>query len=138
MTVAGGFQLLSADAENRLTGELLHWELAEDLAVEENTAVGAQCRLSGHPRMSPREVRADAQLYAACIGETKIPMVTGLELGEEIPPDPDRPSLILRRAGHKGLWELAKETGTTPEAIWAANSLTEDPDPDRLLLIPVP
>lgn len=68
----------------------------------------------------------------------KLLAVTGLSLGGEIPKDPLRPSLILRRAGNHRLWDLAREAGTTVDAIQRANCLTEEPDPGRMLLIPVP
>ena len=50
----------------------------------------------------------------------------------------NRPSLILRRAGEDGLWSLAKDTGSTLDAIRRANNLQNDPDPNQILLIPVP
>ena len=65
-------------------------------------------------------------------------MVTGVEMGEQIKPDPNRPSLILRRAGSQLLWEIAKETGSTVEAIRTANGLKEEPAAGQMLLIPVP
>ena len=52
-------------------------------------------------------------------------------------PYPDRPSLILCRMGQEPLWELAKESLSTVEAIRQANGLTEDPAPNQMLLIPV-
>ena len=67
----------------------------------------------------------------------QIPMVTGLELGELRQPDPVRPSLILRRAGGSRLWDIAKENGSSMDAIRRANGLQEEPAPDRMLLIPV-
>ena len=66
-----------------------------------------------------------------------IPMVIGLELGEEKAADPDRPSLILRRAGDARLWDMAKASGSTVEAIRRANGLQEEPAPGQMLLIPV-
>ncbi len=42
-------------------------------------------------------------------------------------PDPARPSLILRRTGEGGLWELAKACGSTVEAIRSANGLEAEP-----------
>ena len=59
---------------------------------------------------------------------------------EKLPEQQDgsqRPSLILRRAGEEGLWELAKKTGSTVAAIRSANKLQEEPKPGQLLLIPV-
>ena len=61
----------------------------------------------------------------------------GLELGEENTSDPARPSLILRRAGEADLWEIAKNTGSTVEAIRKANALEAEPRQDQMLLIPV-
>ena len=63
--------------------------------------------------------------------------VVAVELGEAKEPDPDRPSLILRRVGEEGLWEVAKSAGSTVDAIQKANGLREEPEPGRLLLIPV-
>lgn len=70
-------------------------------------------------------------------GEDGIPMMAGLSLGELQQPDPARASLILRRAGTEGLWELAKSCGSTVEAIRRANELQEEPEPGRMVLIPV-
>lgn len=66
-----------------------------------------------------------------------IPMVTSLELGELREPAPNRPSLILRRAGENTLWEIAKSSGSTVEDIQKANNLQAEPEADRMLLIPV-
>ena len=66
-----------------------------------------------------------------------IPMVTGLELGEFREPNPNRPSLILRRAGEDTLWEIAKSSGSTVADIQKANNLQTEPEADRMLLIPV-
>ena len=63
--------------------------------------------------------------------------VTAVEMGEARDPDPNRPSLILKRVGEDGLWEIAKSAGSTVDAIQRANGLQEEPEPGRLLLIPV-
>ena len=65
-------------------------------------------------------------------------MVTGVEVGQRKQPDPNRPSLILRRAGESRLWDIAKSAGSTVEAIRSANGLTGEPNPEQMLLIPVP
>ena len=41
------------------------------------------------------------------------------------------------RAGAESLWELAKASRSTVEAIRQANNLEEEPLDDRMLLIPV-
>ena len=66
-----------------------------------------------------------------------IPMITTLELGQSELPDPDRPSLILRRAGQDSLWSIAKACGTTVEAIQNANGGIDHPKPEQMLLIPM-
>ena len=77
----------------------------------------------------------DISMVADC--EQKFTSVSSLTLGEKIKRDPNRPSLILCRAGDEGLWNLAKSCGTTVEAIWVANDLQQEPIPDRMLLIPI-
>ena len=69
--------------------------------------------------------------------EQLIPMVTGVELGQKKQPDANRPSLILRRAGENRLWDIAKASGSTMEAIRSANGLSGEPAPNQMLLIPV-
>jgi hypothetical protein len=76
-------------------------------------------------------------LNTVTTSERGIPMVTGLELGEQREPDPNRPSLVLRKAGTDRLWDLAKRTGSTVEAIQKANDLQQEPDSNRMLLIPI-
>ena len=80
---------------------------------------------------------ADVKLVTETVADTPIPMVTSLELGELEQPDSKRPSLILRRAEGKTLWDIAKETGSTVTAIREANDLQSEPDSAQLLLIPV-
>ncbi len=66
-----------------------------------------------------------------------LPMVTGLTLGDRKEPDPERPSLILRRAGRDRLWDIARQSGSTMAAIEEANDLQGQPAPEKMLLIPV-
>ena len=67
----------------------------------------------------------------------ELPIVSGLELGAARKPDPNSPSLILRRIGEDRLWDVAKASHSTVEAIRKANGLTEEPAPDQMLLSPV-
>ena len=64
-------------------------------------------------------------------------MVTALEVGEYLPRSGNRPSLLLQRVGEESLWELAKTSGSTVEAIREANGLADEPLPGVFLLIPV-
>ena len=81
--------------------------------------------------MAEMEIRADT--VSADVGNG----VTSMEAGEPTAPDPNRPSVILRRAGGGSLWDLAKKTGSTVDAILAANQLPQEPMDDRILLIPI-
>ncbi|MBR5126228.1 MAG: DUF3794 domain-containing protein [Oscillospiraceae bacterium] len=65
-----------------------------------------------------------------------LPVVTGLELPDNRVKDPDRPSLILRRADGT-LWDLARDNGSRVSAIRQANGLESEPVPGQMLLIPV-
>ena len=69
--------------------------------------------------------------------EQELQMVTALELGEVKEPDPARPSVVLRAAENKSLWELAKVCGSTVDAICTANHLEQEPVSNQILLIPV-
>ena len=64
-------------------------------------------------------------------------MVTAVEMGQLRQTDPDRPALILRRAGEKRLWDIAKDSGSRVEDIRRANGLKGEPAPEQMLLIPV-
>jgi len=83
------------------------------------------------------QMQAEFELQTEAVMDTGFPVVTGLILGEMQPPDPHRPSLILRRAGDRTLWQLAKESGSTVADIKRVNELQEEPDPEQMLLIPV-
>ena len=83
------------------------------------------------------QVSMNLSLEAAVFSQQGIPMITSLELGEVIEPDPARPSLILRKSDGSTLWELAKTCGSTVDAICSANQLQQEPVADKMLLIPV-
>lgn len=96
--------------------------------------------------MQPAEVRPagdglqismQLQLDMLTTAQLDVPMVCGLELGDVIQPDPARPSVLLQRMGDGDLWSVAKEAGSTVEAIWQANELQDEPVFGQMLLIPV-
>ena len=82
-------------------------------------------------------VKGEVPVELTTISGRGIPMVTGLELGQERQRDPALPSLILRRAGSGGLWDMAKAANATMEDIRRANRLEKDPVPGQILLIPM-
>lgn len=142
LTRSGMFHTLYYGSDGFLHGGNTRWEGKETIPAGENSSLSAAMLPAEGVRGSAAsgKILASAELPVELTAMTrqKLPMVTGLTLGAEIPKDPMRPSLILRRAGDRRLWDLAREAGTTVEAIRRANALTEEADPDRMLLIPVP
>ena len=135
--IPGQFQTLYYDDQGELQADMPRWEGSWSLSAGDNARVDAQITPTGRPAGSNREVSADVLLRAQTLARQGIPMVTGLELGEMSTPDPNRPSLILRKVGNDRLWDVAKQTGSTVEAICAANGLTDDSAAQKILLIPI-
>ena len=137
MTLGGSFQLLSAGPDGALQGSGFKWEGEKEIQAGKDAKIFAYAEPGGRPKASGGELRCDVRAYLSCFTEANIPMVSGLELGQLQPPDPQRPSLILRRSDGDTLWTVAKECGSTVEAIREANSLTGEPEPNQMLLIPI-
>ena len=112
----------SADRDN---GSPLDWDITLD-----NVPDGI---LSGEGVTAQTEISVESYAY----GSESIPMVTAISLDEIAAPAPGRPSLILKRAGDGGLWELAKNCRSTVDAIRKANHLENEPIENQMLLIPV-
>ena len=81
------------------------------------------------PGQQTMTLRGEVPVQLMAAGGRGIPMVTALEPGEQ-QPDPNRPSLVLRRAGGR-LWDLARDSGSTMAAIREANGLSGEPEPGR-------
>ena len=111
------------------------------MAADEANRMDSLFQSTGAPQMISggrgMEGRAEGQVRTVSTSRMGLPMLTSLELGALREPDELRPSLILCRPGGKGLWPLAKASGSTVDAIRMANGLKEDEDDDRMLLIPV-
>lgn len=141
LETGGTCQVLYYDQEGALQGGTARWSDTWEHPVGESAAVLAQItQMSGLDMAGGNEqLHGDVELEAEMMtaAQQGMPMVTGLELGEIARPDPARPSLLLRRAGGESLWELAKITGSTVDAIQKANGLSDEPLDDRMLLIPV-
>jgi hypothetical protein len=137
MEIPGAFQVLSKDAEGNLRGEVVKTQAAWELPAHESSQVWAAGAPGGWAKAAGSALGAEVCITATTLAGDGIPMVASLRLGEVEEPDPDRPSLILRRAGQASLWELAKCCGSTMEAICGANGLSGEPEQDAMLLIPV-
>ena len=136
--LGGTFQILYYDAEGQLQSGNVHCQ--QDLEGADLPAI-----LWGTPKGRPQSVpgvdstglKGEVNLYQVSADREAVLMLSGLTVGDQTEKDPSRPSLILRRPGQQDLWSLAKENGSTEEAIRQANHLQGDPEPDRMLLIPV-
>jgi hypothetical protein len=83
------------------------------------------------------QLECELELQIDTLCDRGISAVTSLSLGEVREPDPNRPSLILKRAADQSLWEIAKESGSTVSLIRTANGLQDEPEEGQMLLIPV-
>lgn len=142
LALPGTFQVLYYDNDGHLCNAGGSWDGSWELPVATDCTVTANVRPVGKPQAvigaDCINLRADMCVDARVSAEQGIPMISHMELGEAEKQDPNRPGLILRKAGNCRLWDIAKETGTTVAAIKNANHLQEEPSSDRILLIPIP
>ena len=139
---AGTLQGLFYDQDGILKSSNARWEGSLSLPVAEDATLCAWPQEIGIPQTMGGSggilVRDDRPVELTVTGSQPIPMVTGLELGEEQESDPDRPSLVVRRVSDSdSLWSLAKRCGSSVDAIRQANQLQGEPAQQQLLLIPV-
>ena len=136
----GQLQVLYYGEDGRLHGASARWEGIQTIPAGDSSRI-LGIPLAGSVQAVPGngqiQVKTEMPVEFTATADQAIPMVTGLEQGPRKQPDPGRPSLILRRAGEKSLWEIAKGSGSTMDAIRRANGLEGEPAPDQMLLIPV-
>ena len=137
LEIPGTIQVLSRDEQGQLRASSSRWEGKLQLPAGEDSALTARPLTPPQPQIIAGGCRAELPLLLTTMGGQGIPMITELERLPESEPDPQRPSLILRRAGNESLWEIAKRSGSTVAAIRCANKLQEEPKPGQMLLIPV-
>lgn len=138
--LTGLFQLLYYDEEGSLQSTSTRWEETVSVTAAENTDVAVSSIAEKPDTQTAADaitVRNPIQLQGVLTQPQQILMVTGLDLGEVTEPDPNRPSLILRKARKDDLWQIAKQCGSTVDAILEANGLQDAPPPEKMLLIPV-
>ena len=137
MDFSGTVQVLAYNDEGHLESNQLRWNEQWELPVDSGSQIYPMvlsvtpAQISGG-RISG-EIEGQADSVAPGIGYA----VTSMEMGEPTQPDPNRPSVILRRVDGS-LWDMAKQTGSTVDAIRAANHLTQEPVDSSILLIPIP
>jgi len=140
LELPGQFQVLWYDEKGMLQSSTARTEENWDMNAGEDVRIRATVQPGAAPSAtagSGIELSGEMALSVDTLARGGLPMVTGLTLGEETVREINRPSLILRRAGNAGLWNIAKSTGSTVNAIRQANSLEGEPEETRILLIPV-
>ena len=137
----GSFQTLYYNDSGELQTVGGRYETERNIHADEAARVTAIPEKPGEPQVSfgngSMAFRAEIPVRITSEAGRGIPMVLGLELGEEQGKNPDRPSIVLRRADGTRLWDMAKKAGSTVEAIRKANDLEGEPAPGQILLIPV-
>lgn len=135
----GTGQMIFYDGEGKLCSESKTWETKMELAGVEDPQT--TLRLDGYAVLDlgadDTGVVQKLALSVTDIQNKDIEMVSGLSLGELEKPDPSRPSLMLCSTGGRSLWEIAKELRSKVSDICAANDLEGEPDPKKMLVIPV-
>jgi hypothetical protein len=141
MLLNGGVQVLFKDVAGQLQCSNGKWSVQMELNAANSVDLVcsvpviriADIKMNG----SAVEILVDiGTQMMSMIGEN-IPAIVGLSYGELSEPDPARPSLLLMRKGSETIWELAKQNGSTVEAISKVNQLHEDAKNGSILLIPV-
>ena len=140
-TMPGQMQMLYYDTDGALQGLAMPWEGKWELPVSEDCSVDTRISSAGKLQAMPGagnvNLRAELNVNAVTTAGQGISVITGAEMGEPEKTNPNRPSLILCRVGKRRLWDVAKQCGSTVEAIQEANSLQGDPDSNAVLLIPI-
>lgn len=141
LLLPGQFQMLYYDMDGNPHTITQKWEEKLTIPTGEGTSMDVQLwpvdKTQGTLISGNAQLSSEVQMTMETRGTEAIPMVTALELGELQQPDPQRPSLILKKSGGKCLWELAKQNGSTVTAIQQANGLQTEPEAGQMLLIPV-
>lgn len=138
---SGSWQLLAYDREGKLFTDTRKWSEMWELPMDQNVKVECMASMSGTPVFSRsgeyHQITMDMELLAQTYCAQGLSMMTGFEATDARALDPNRPSIVLRRTRGEGLWDIAKENGSTVQAIYEANHLNQDPLEDRVLLIPI-
>lgn len=136
----GMFQVLYYGEDGALRGAAARTEEHRSIPAGENSRVEASVRPGSQASAaggSGIELKGASNLILTTTGSGGMRMITGLTLGDCWPDAETRPSVILRRAGRTGLWNIARETRSTVAHIKKANNLESEPQEDQILLIPV-
>lgn len=139
MELKGSFPVLSSAGSGELQGQTVRWEDGMSFPADPETDMLIRCQLSGKAvaMETDQNLNCDLAIERICLSSRGIPMIRSLELGDVQEGNPDKPALVLQRAGERELWHIARENGSTVEMIRKANGLEGEPEPGTMLLIPV-
>lgn len=139
--ISGQFQILYYTSDGSLQGTSARWEGAMQLLADPDCRMSTTVQPIGNVQVSagPDGISLNGQVKLEMYtqAQTRIPMITGLDAGQQNEPDPNRPSLILCRSDGDSLWNIAKRCGSTVDEILRVNHLNEQPQTDQMLLIPI-
>lgn len=129
-----GLNLLYYDAEGALRSKLLRQELELERRAEPGTLWHWRLEPQGEPRQQGQQLLLPLRIRERYCQASALRNLCGGTL--EPGPREEGPSLVVQR-GSGALWDLARENGSTVEALRAANGLeTDSLTEERLLLIP--
>lgn len=135
--LSGTFQMLYYDPEGQLQIAQTRWEDTIAIPADESCSVAVSVHPGGKCQYSAGALRSDLLADYAVMSGQGLDMVCALDAGEMTDADPQRPSMIITKAGNETLWQIAKANGSTVDLIRQANALTAEPAADSILLIPV-
>ncbi len=141
ITVSGQIQMLYRDDAGKLASSCCQsqacWEIPSDPENLLEAYLLGQPQVQAFPDGDGFGFTVQMPVMAVASRDSAMDMVSGLEIGQAQEKDPQRPSLILCRAGENTLWEIAKQCGSTVEAICSANQIQGEPESGKMLLIPI-
>ena len=139
--LSGVFRLVGYDNTGKLCSSVKKWETVHTISAASDCIQSAQVIPGGKITTiftgAGTELRCQLPLALTTISGRGIPMVTQLAGAQEKEKDPGRPALVIKRVGEMSLWEHAKLSGSTVEAIREVNGVGQELTGDKMLLIPV-
>lgn len=137
----GSMQLLYYGEDGKLHGIAARWEGRDGMKLHPQsllTVIPEPVQLQSFLGSGNVLLKGELPVRYAAATNQRIVMLKGIQKGQPRQPDPNRPSLILRRCGEESLWEIAKSSGASVEQIRRANNLEGECVSGTLLMIPIP
>ncbi len=134
------FQLLYYGEDGSLQSTVSRWEGSMQLPADPDSRMDVLVQLQGNAHATAgaeMNLTAQYKMQMNTMSDQGLPMVTGLEIGEQQEPDPARPSLILCRPEGESLWSMAKRCGSTVAEIQRLNDLRGEPTENKMLIVPI-